>query len=70
MSIHLDLTENEAALIETIINEAKIEMEEDLFWADEFQDWEEYDAIMEEYAFFDDIISTIQVQMIDEEVNA
>ena len=65
MSIRLELSEVEAAVIETLIHQAANALEDEIQWADEHQDWEAYQTAMDEYNFFCEITNTIQVQMVE-----
>lgn len=66
--IHLELTPEETVLLDTLLSEALIELQDDMFWADELQDWEEFDALEVEYEFFAEISDELNLQMIADEV--
>jgi hypothetical protein len=63
VSIRIDLTELEATVIETLLREAATALEDEIDWAEEHQDWEEYDAVVAEYSFLSEIASSVQVQL-------
>ncbi len=72
--VRLDLTEEEAAIVETVFNEELIDLEDALYLADEYRDYEEYDALELEYEFLSELITDMQLQlvggMVDQEVFA
>lgn len=67
MNIFVELTEEEAVIVETLLNEAAIELQDELFWADEAQDWDAYDELEVEYEFFMELADDISIQMYNAE---
>jgi hypothetical protein len=67
--ITLHLTEEEAAIIETVLNEELIDLEDALYLADEYRDYEEYDALEVEYEFLNEIITDMQLQLVSNEID-
>ena len=67
MSIRLELTEMEAVVIETLVHQAANALEDELQWAEENEDWDTFEAIMEEFEFLYDVGNALQIQMVDDE---
>jgi len=67
-NIQLNLTEEEAAIVETLFNEALTDLSDEIYIAEEYADWEEYDLLFTEYEFLDEIIIDLQMQFADTDV--
>ena len=65
VSIRIELSEMEAAVIETLLNEATLDLENEMDQAEAGEDWLTFEDCAAEHEFLSDIASTIQLQIID-----
>ena len=66
MSIRIELSEMEAAVIETLLNEATLDLEDEMDLAEAGEDWQTFEDCAAEHEFLSDISHLIQLQIIDE----